>query len=235
MQQLDGSGKLRGTERIVARAYGRGELDKPGPQTFTTGIKQPAHRRSDRLRIDHQLPGELQLDQPLSAFSGGPGELALELDGHLTLPRTVELDREDRLPAPEDEIAFLDQEGGERAQQQLPTVRVPVDRLVQGDVEAAREVVVLVPGPSRSQPLEQAFEVPKQKGLVFVDREAERGVQRLEMGAPGEQAGASHLVPDLGGDVDKLGGMPGREFEPCAAQRTAPSEACSSCRAAGAG
>ena len=231
VQQLHRGCQLRGAQRVVARSDRRRQLHEPGPQALAAGLEQAAHRGGDRLGVDHELAGELDLDQRFSGIAALPRELALELDRELAVTRSVELDREDRLPAPQDEMAVFDHQRGEGAEKQLPAVGMPVDRLVERDVEAACEVVVLVTGTRRRQALQQAFEVAQQQRLVLVDREAERGVQRLEVDAAVAQPRAAHLVPDAGGDVDELGGPGGRELEAVRAHAVAPRDSCSSCRA----
>src|SRR6267378_1927483 len=110
-----------------------------------------------------------------------------------------------------------------------------VDGLINPDVEAAREVVVLVARTGRRDPLEQRLEVAQQERLVFVDREAERRVQRLQMHAAVAQSGALHLVPDAIGDVDELCGVRGGELETVGRHRAASRDCWSRTRVAGAG
>src|SRR5712664_1538811 len=127
------------------------------------------------------------------------------------MARTVELHGEDRLPAPKHELAFLDQQRCEAGQQQLAAVRVAVDRLVDRDLEASREVVVLVAGVAGREALEQLLEVAQEQRLVFVDGESERGVHRLQVDAAGPEARPAHFLADELGDVDEFGGV--RRFE----------------------
>ena len=69
-----------------------------------------------------QLAGQLQLDQ-VTAAPRRP-ELTLDLDRHLAFARPVQLDREDRLPAAQNQPAVFDQGGVRWAQEELPAVRV---------------------------------------------------------------------------------------------------------------
>ena len=96
-------------------------------------------------------------------------------------------------------------------QQQLPAMRVPVDGLVERDVDPPREVVVLVARVAWREPLQQRVEVLEQQWLVFVDRQSQRRVQRLQMDAAGGQPAFPDLVADALAEVDELGRL--RAFE----------------------
>src|SRR5256885_8068112 len=149
--------------------------------------------------------------------------------------RAVQLDSKHRLPPAQDQLAILHHQGGEGAQKGLAAVSVSVDRLVERDVEAACEVVVLVARAGRSEALEQTLEIAQQQRLVFVDRDPDGGVQRLQVDAAVAQAAPAYLVADTVRDVDELRGVHGGEFEPPVAQLAAPSDCWRSCRVAGAG
>jgi len=95
-------------------------------------------------------------------------------------------------------------------------VGVAVDRLVHRHVHAAGEVVVLVARTLRGDAFEKTLKVAKQERFVLVDRQAERGVQRLEMQAPHPHAGPAHLFAKAVGDVDEFGGPRGVEAKPLA-------------------
>ena len=101
-------------------------------------------------------------------------------------------------------------------------MRVPVDRLVQRDVDAAREIVVLVAGAGGRDALEHALEVAQQEGFVLVDGEPDRRVEGLEMDAAVAEPRTADLVADPGGEVDELGGTGGCELQPRGAHRVAP-------------
>src|SRR5207247_3304525 len=123
VQQLDGRRQLGGSERIAAGTDPGRELDELWPQPFATGLDQAPHRRGDGFGIDHELPRQLELDERLERdLLIAPDELAVQLQRDLPLTRTVELDREHRLPATQDKVAFLDHERCERAQQELAAV-----------------------------------------------------------------------------------------------------------------
>jgi len=87
------------------------------------------------------------------------------------------------LPSAQDQVSVLHQQRGEACQQQLPAVGVAVDRLVERDLEPAGEIVVLVARAGGGKSLEQRLEVPQQKRLVLVDRDAHRRVQGLQVDA----------------------------------------------------
>ena len=116
MKQLDRRRQLRRALRLVARTYAGRQLDQPGTDPLAACLDQPSHRRRHGFRIDVQLPGKLELDQRLGGLALLVRELAVQLDSDLALPWAVELHREDRLPPAQDQPAFLDQEGGGRAQ-----------------------------------------------------------------------------------------------------------------------
>src|SRR5207302_517085 len=147
-------------------------------------------------------------------------ELAVQVQGALAVARAVELDSQHRLPATHDQPPFFDEQRQKAGEEQLAAVRVAVHRFVDRDLEAAREVVVLVAGVARREALEQMLEITKQQRLVLVDREAEGGMQRLQMNASGPQAGSHNLVADPLGEVDELGGV--RSVEPQASRDHLP-------------
>jgi len=91
-------------------------------------------------------------------------------------------------------------------------MRVAVDRLVDRDLVSPREVVVLVSGITRSETLQEFLEIAKKQRLVLVDRETDRGVQRLHVDAPFSKTRLLHFIPQPLGQVDELGGA--RRFEP---------------------
>src|SRR2546428_1741649 len=128
------------------------------------------------------------------------------------MSRAVELDREHRLPAPEDELAVLDQQGCETCEQQLPAVRVAVHRLVDGNFEAPLEVIMLIARIAWRQALEKMLEIADEQGLIFVDGQAKSRVQRLQVHAPGPKARFLHRVAQPFSDVDEFSGV--RNFEP---------------------
>src|SRR2546427_11246976 len=103
------------------------------------------------------------------------------------MSRAVELDREHRLPAPEDELAVLDQQGCETCEQQLPAVRVAVHRLVDGNFEAPLEVIMLIAPIAWRQALAKMLEIPEEQGLIFVGGPAKRRGQRPQGQPPGPQ------------------------------------------------
>src|SRR5258708_977152 len=110
-----------------------------------------------------------------------------------------------------------------------------VHRLVHGDVHAAREVVVLVARTRRGDPFEKALEVAEQQRLVFVDSEAERCVERLEMQAAHPHAGSTHLFTQAIRDVDEFGGPRGLEAKALADHQLASKARSKSSRVRGAG
>src|ERR1700687_5793557 len=63
------------------------------------------------------------------------------------MARAVELNREHRLPAPEHELAILDEQRCEPGEKQLPAVRVAVDRLGGGDDWRGQRLQVDAAGP----------------------------------------------------------------------------------------
>src|SRR2546422_10903011 len=128
------------------------------------------------------------------------------------MSRAVELDREHRLPAPEDELAVLDQQGCETCEQQLPAVRVAVHRLFDGNFEAPLEVIMLIARIAWRQALEKMLEIAEEQGLIFVDGQAKSRVQRLQVHAPGPKARFLHRVAQPFSDVDEFSGV--RTFEP---------------------
>src|SRR3989442_8788627 len=128
------------------------------------------------------------------------------------MSRAVELDREHRLPAPEDELAVLDKQGCETCEQQLPAVRVAVHRLVDGNFEAPLEVIMLIARIAWRQALEKMLEIADEQGLIFVDGQAKSRVQRLQVHAPGPKARFLHRVAQPFSDVDEFSGV--RTFEP---------------------
>src|SRR3989475_9971336 len=128
------------------------------------------------------------------------------------MSRAVELDREHRLPAPEDELAVLDQQGCETCEQQLPAVRVAVHRLVDGNFEAPLEVILVIARIAWRQALEKMLEIAEEQGLIFVDGQAKSRVQRLQVHAPGPKARFLHRVAQPFSDVDEFSGV--RTFEP---------------------
>src|SRR3989441_5543679 len=128
------------------------------------------------------------------------------------MSRAVELDREHRLPAPEDELAVLDQQGCETCEQQLPAVRVAVHRLFDGNFEAPLEVIMLIARIAWRQALEKMLEIAEEQGLIFVDGQAKSRVKRLQVHAPGPKARFLHRVAQPFSDVDEFSGV--RTFEP---------------------
>src|SRR5256886_13229507 len=92
--------------------------------------------------------------------------------------RAVQLDGKHRLPPAQDQLAILHHQSGEGAQKELAAVSVSVDRLVERDVEAASEVVVLVARAGRSQAFEQTLEIAQQQRLGFVYPEPPGGGPR---------------------------------------------------------
>ena len=83
------------------------------------------------------------------------------------MARAVELDCEHRLPATHDQPPFFDEQRQKAGEEQLAAVRVAVHRFVDRDLEAAREVVVLIAGVARREALEQMLEITKQQRLVL--------------------------------------------------------------------
>src|SRR2546422_9723409 len=120
------------------------------------------------------------------------------------MSRAVELDREHRLPAPEDELAVLDQQGCETCEQQLPAVRVAVHRLFDGNFEAPLEVIMLIARIAWRQALEKMLEIAEEQGLIFVDGQAKSRVKRLQVHAPGPKARFLHRVEQPFSDVDEF-------------------------------
>src|SRR5258708_4325596 len=110
-----------------------------------------------------------------------------------------------------------------------------VHRLVHGDVHTAGEVVVLVACTRRGDPFEKTLKVAKQQRLVFVDSEAERCVERLEMQAAHPHARPAHLVAKTIGDVDEFSGARGLEAKPLADHQLASKARSRSSRVGGAG
>src|SRR6266699_6022944 len=155
--------------------------------------------RPRRYGISSQLARELEHNQV--------GEISVQLERELSVPWTVELDRENRLPPSEHEVALFNEQRGKAADQQLPAVGVPVDRFVQRDLDAPRKVVVQIGRVFRSDALEHRLKVAKQQRLVLVDRESEGCVQRLQVDSSCDQAGATHVFAQAVGEVDELSGV----------------------------
>ncbi len=110
------------------------------------------------------------------------------------MARPIQLYREHRLPAAQDKVAFLDQERGEPGQEQLPDVSVAVDRLVQRDIDAPCEIIVLVARAYRREAFEHVAEVSKEQRLVFIDCEPESRVQGLQVQPPHAHAGPPYFL-----------------------------------------
>src|SRR5204863_5944863 len=94
-------------------------------------LDEPPHGRGDGFGVGSQLARELELNQV--------GEISVQLQRELSMSRAIELDRENRLPPSEHEVALFNEQRGETADQQLPAVGVPVDRFVQRDLDAPRK------------------------------------------------------------------------------------------------
>ena len=200
VQDLHRGRQLRRLQRLVALAHLRRQLHQPRPDPLAARLHQPPHRRRHRLRVDLQLARQLQVQQLVLH-----DEIAIQLHRQLAVARSVQLDREDRLPAAQHEVSVLYEHRREPRQQQLAAVSVTIHRLVDRDVDAPREIVVRVAHVVRGDPLQHRREVAQQQRLVLVDGQAERGVQRLQVHAARREAGALHLLPDLVGEVDELG------------------------------
>jgi len=70
---------------------------------------------------------------------------------------------------------------------------------------------VLIARAFGSDAFEKTLEVAQQQRFVFVDRQAESRVQRLEMQAPHPHAGPTHFFAKAVGDVDEFSGPRGLE------------------------
>ena len=197
MQQLNCRRELRSPQRIVARTDAGRQLDQLRPKPLASCFDKAAHRHRDGLGIDHQLARELDFDERLRHLPGGwSRKFAFELQCELPMPWPIELDREDGLPPTEHKLPFLDEQGEERAEQQLTAVSVSVDRLIDGDIEPAREIVVLVAGADGGDALEHGFEVAMQEQLVLVDAKSNRRVQGLQVHASCAQPSLHDALAD---------------------------------------
>ena len=102
VQDLHCGRQLRRLQRLVALAHLRRQLHQPRPDPLAARLHQPPHRRRHRLGVDHQLARQLQVQQLVLHH-----EVAIELHRQLAVARPVQLDREDRLPAPEHEVSVF--------------------------------------------------------------------------------------------------------------------------------
>ena len=199
VQHLDRGGQRSRALRLVLGPQLCRQLDKPRAHPLAARLDEPPHGCGDGFGVGSQLARELELNQV--------GEISVQLERELAVPWTIELDRENRLPPSEHEVALFNEQGGEAADQQLPAVGVPVDRFVQRDLDAPRKVVVQIGRVLRSDALEHRLKVAQQQRLVLVDRESEGRVQRLQVDSSGDQAGAAHVFAQAIREVDELSGV----------------------------
>jgi hypothetical protein len=68
------------------------------------------------------------------------------------------------------------------------------------------------------------LKVAQKEGLVLVDGEAERRVERLKVDSTIAQSSAADLAADSISNVDEFGGLGGGESEAYGAQHAAPSD-----------